>query len=98
MDFIGGVWYVCCGWLIIGALAGAFARQFMGRKDSPLVLDIVLGVAGAFIGGIIVGFLGFDDALDIGFGIGSLITALIGAMALLFIGGLLGIGGKRRKR
>lgn len=98
MDFIGGVWYYCCGWIIIGAIAGAFARQALGRRDSPLVLDIVLGIAGAFVGGIIVGALGFDDALNIGFGIGSLITAFIGAVVLLFIGGMLGIGKPRKRR
>lgn len=92
MDFIGGVWYLCCGWILVGAIAGAVARQVMGRRDAPLVLDIVLGVAGAFIGGIIVGWLGFDETLDIGFGIGSIITAFIGAAVLLFIGNFVGIG------
>lgn len=89
MDFIGGIWYYCCGWIIIGALAGGLARYILRRPDKSLVNDIVLGVIGAFVGGIVVGALGWSDSLDIGFGIGSLVTAIIGASILIFIGTLL---------
>ncbi|MGQ9886917.1 MAG: GlsB/YeaQ/YmgE family stress response membrane protein [Aggregatilineales bacterium] len=51
-------------------------------------MDVILGIVGAWVGGFILGLLGFRDALDIGFGIGSLITALIGAIVLISIGRL----------
>jgi uncharacterized membrane protein YeaQ/YmgE (transglycosylase-associated protein family) len=97
-EFIGGVWYVCCGWMIIGVIAGSLARNLMGSKDYPLPLDLLLGVGGAIAGGIIVGILGFDDQLDIGFGIGSLITATVGAMVLIWIGHTFFGTGSGRKR
>ncbi|MDX1991905.1 MAG: GlsB/YeaQ/YmgE family stress response membrane protein [bacterium] len=87
-EFIGGVWYFCCGWLIIGALAGMISRSLLGSRNQPLLNDILLGVAGAFIGGIVVGWLGWDDNLNIGFGIGSLVTAIIGAGVLILLGRL----------
>jgi uncharacterized membrane protein YeaQ/YmgE (transglycosylase-associated protein family) len=81
--------FACIGWIIIGFIAGALARRIMGSSDAPFVLDVILGIVGAWVGGFILGLLGFRDALDIGFGIGSLITALIGAIVLIFIGRLL---------
>lgn len=96
MEAIGGFlsWlimapFACIGWIIIGFIAGALARRIMGSSNAPFILDIILGVVGAWVGGFILGLLGFRDALDIGFGIGSLITALIGAVVLIFIGRLL---------
>lgn len=96
MDAIGSFisWLVtapfaCIGWIIIGFVAGALARRIMGSQDQPFVLDVILGIVGAWVGGFILGLLGFRDALDIGFGIGSLITALIGAIVLIFIGRLI---------
>ncbi len=94
MDFIGSVWYFCCGWIIIGALAGGLARYLLRRPDKSLVNDIILGVIGAFVGGIVVSVLGFGDNLDIGFGIGSLVTAIIGAAILIVLGDF--ITGRRR--
>jgi uncharacterized membrane protein YeaQ/YmgE (transglycosylase-associated protein family) len=100
MDAIGNFFswlitapFACIGWIIIGFIAGALARRLMGSTDAPFVLDVVLGIVGAWIGGFILGLLGFGDTLDIGFGIGSLITALIGAIILIFIGRL--IAGRR---
>jgi len=81
--------FACIGWIIIGFIAGALARRIMGSRDQPFITDVILGIVGAWVGGFILGLLGFRDALDIGFGIGSLITALIGAIVLIFIGRLI---------
>ncbi len=78
--------FACIGWIIIGFIAGALARRIMGSRDQPFITDVILGIVGAWVGGFILGLL---DALDIGFGIGSLITALIGAIVLIFIGRLI---------
>jgi uncharacterized membrane protein YeaQ/YmgE (transglycosylase-associated protein family) len=90
--FIEGVWFYCCGWIIIGGLAGGLARFILRRPDKNFISDLILGVIGAFIGGIVVGALGWDESLEIGFGIGSLITATIGAALLIFIGSLFSRG------
>ena len=47
--------------------------------------NIIVGIVGAFIGGLIFNLLGIAPGLGV---IGSLITALIGAIVLLFIIGL----------
>jgi uncharacterized membrane protein YeaQ/YmgE (transglycosylase-associated protein family) len=89
-DFISGIIaapFYCIGWIIIGLIAGALARRVMGSSGSA-VTDIVLGLVGAFIGGIVLGFLGFQNGriIEPGLGIGSIITALIGAIIVIAIG------------
>jgi uncharacterized membrane protein YeaQ/YmgE (transglycosylase-associated protein family) len=67
--------------LIIGIVAGWLAGQLMRGGGYGLVGDLVIGVIGAFLGGWLLGGLGiFAGGL-----IGSLITATIGAIVLLFL-------------
>ena len=73
------------GALILGALSGFLARALLpGKQEMGLVLTILLGLAGSFIG-----FLIFTELLGIGdedkFDLGGLIGAIIGAMLLLFV-------------
>ncbi|MBE2268399.1 MAG: GlsB/YeaQ/YmgE family stress response membrane protein [Anaerolinea sp.] len=89
---------LCIGWIIIGAVAGAVARQLLGRKDSPFLLDVILGLVGATIGGFIAGLLGLaPTAAETGIErvLINLVIAIVGAIVLLFIGQLLGIGRRR---
>lgn len=73
------------GALILGLVAGFIAKALMPGKDpGGLLVTILLGLAGAFIG-----FLLFTELLGIGdnevFDLGGLIGAVIGTMILLFI-------------
>ncbi|MGF6602806.1 putative membrane protein YeaQ/YmgE (transglycosylase-associated protein family) [Paraburkholderia sp. GAS448] len=69
-------------WLIIGAIAGWLAGVLVKGGGFGLIVDIIVGIVGAFIGGWLAGLLG----ITLGGGwIGSIITALIGAVILLFI-------------
>jgi uncharacterized membrane protein YeaQ/YmgE (transglycosylase-associated protein family) len=70
-------------WLIIiGAIAGWLAGQFMRGNGFGLLGDIVVGIIGAFIGGYLFRAVG----VEIGHGlIGSLIVAFVGAVLLLFV-------------
>jgi uncharacterized membrane protein YeaQ/YmgE (transglycosylase-associated protein family) len=71
------LWFV-----IIGAIAGWLAGQFMKGSGFGLLGDIVVGVIGAFLGGYLFRAVG----VSIGYGlIGSLIVAFVGAVLLLFI-------------
>lgn len=72
-------------WIIFGALAGWLASILVGENDRlGWIGNIVIGIAGAFIGGWIAGFLGVpQDANQ--FDLGSLIIAILGACLLLFI-------------
>jgi uncharacterized membrane protein YeaQ/YmgE (transglycosylase-associated protein family) len=79
------VWDII-GWLVIGALAGWIASMVMGRGGYGLVGDIVVGLIGAFIGGLIARLLniGGPSASD-PFSWVSLIFAIIGAIVLIAI-------------
>ncbi len=71
------LWFV-----IIGAIAGWLAGQFMKGSGFGLLGDIVVGIIGAFLGGWLFSFSG----VSLGGGlIGALIVAFIGAVVLLLI-------------
>ncbi|MBZ0281540.1 MAG: GlsB/YeaQ/YmgE family stress response membrane protein [Anaerolineae bacterium] len=78
----------CIVWIIIGVVAGALARRLMGSKDASWISDLILGLVGSFVGGFILGLFNIGD-IKIGLGIGSIITAVIGAVVLIFIGRLI---------
>jgi uncharacterized membrane protein YeaQ/YmgE (transglycosylase-associated protein family) len=64
--------------LIIGALAGWIAEKFT-KSDHGLLTNIIVGIAGAFIGGFLASMLGVSVR---GFW-GTLIAAIVGAMLLI---------------
>ncbi|AXF01210.1 GlsB/YeaQ/YmgE family stress response membrane protein [Paraburkholderia hospita] len=69
-------------WLIIGCIAGWLASVLVSGSGYGVLLDIVVGIVGAFIGGWLSGAL----HISLGSGwIGSTITAFIGAVILLFV-------------
>jgi uncharacterized membrane protein YeaQ/YmgE (transglycosylase-associated protein family) len=70
------------GWLVIGALAGWIAGKLMKGGGFGLVGNIIVGIVGAVVGGLVFDILGFE--MDDGF-VGSLITAVLGAVILLWI-------------
>jgi len=71
------LWFV-----IIGAVAGWLAGQFMKGSGFGLIGDIIVGIIGSFLGG----YLFRKVGLEIGHGlVGALIVAFIGAVLLLFI-------------
>jgi len=67
--------------LLIGIVAGWLAGQLMRSGGYGLVGDLIIGVIGAFIGGWLLGALG----IYAGGLIGSLLTATIGAVVLIFL-------------
>ena len=68
-------------WLIVGAIAGIGAALLVGGVG--LVGDIIVGIIGAFVGGWIFDKLGVDSPFG-GLG-GTIFTAFIGAVVLLFV-------------
>lgn len=71
--------------LIIGAIAGWLAGLIMKGSGYGLLINIILGIVGAFVGSWLFGELGISIASGL---LGSLITAVIGAVVVLFIAGL----------
>ncbi|AMO97050.1 transglycosylase associated family protein [Collimonas fungivorans] len=69
-------------WLIVGAIAGWLAGVLVKGGGFGVLIDIVVGIVGAFIGGWLAGILG----IQVGGGwIASIVTATVGAVILLFI-------------
>lgn len=75
-------------WIIFGALAGWIASILMGKnKKMGAIANIVTGIVGAFVGGYIMEFFGAEGVT--GFNLPSLVVAILGAIVLLYVLGLL---------
>jgi len=72
--------------IVIGLLAGALARLVVpGKQDISIVMTIVLGIIGSFVGGFL-GYLIFrKDAQDGFFQPSGIIGAFIGAVIVLLV-------------
>ena len=68
-------------WIIVGLIAGAVASRVVAGRGFGCLADIVVGVAGAFIGGFLLGAI-FNLHGAVGFW-GSIVVAFIGAAVLL---------------
>ncbi|MBN1312138.1 MAG: GlsB/YeaQ/YmgE family stress response membrane protein [Anaerolineae bacterium] len=72
-------------WIIIGAVAGWLASLVMKtNRKQGLLMDIIVGIVGAFIGGFVLNLLGVGGGVT-GLNLTSLLTAFIGAVILLAI-------------
>lgn len=73
-------------WLIIGGLAGAVAGFIVkGRKRGfGLIGNIIIGLIGALIGGVVFDFFSINVAGNIQFTANDLIAAIVGSLILLF--------------
>ncbi len=76
-------------WLILGLVAGWIASMIMGTNENqgPL-MDIILGIVGAFVGGFIFSLFGASGTT--GLNLYSVLVATLGAIALIAIGRALG--------
>jgi uncharacterized membrane protein YeaQ/YmgE (transglycosylase-associated protein family) len=73
-------------WIIFGALAGWIASMIM-KTDSGAMMDIIMGIVGAVVGGFIMNILGQSGVT--GFNLYSMIVAVIGAIVVIYIGRML---------
>ena len=71
------------GWLILGLISGFIASKIVNDSGQGLVLNIVLGVVGAIVGGFI--FSSFGGAPVTGFNLYSMFVSIIGAIVVLFL-------------
>jgi uncharacterized membrane protein YeaQ/YmgE (transglycosylase-associated protein family) len=72
-------------WIIFGLIAGAIAKFLMpGRDPGGCIITILIGIAGAVIGGFIAQAIGIGHGIQ-GFNFGSFAIAVLGAILLLAI-------------
>lgn len=70
-----------CLLLVVGAVAGWLAGLILQRRGFGLIGNLVIGVIGSFLGRFVVGLLGFGVRSTLA----GLITAVIGALLLLWL-------------
>ena len=80
MNLDPGSWLA---WIVVGLISGAVAARVVAGRGFGCVADIIVGVAGAIIGGYLLGAI-FHMTGTVGF-FGSIVVAFIGAAALLAV-------------
>jgi len=71
-------------WILVGLLAGLLAKLIMpGDDPGGIIVTVLIGVAGAFVGGLVVGLLGGTGVT--GFNVWSILIATLGAIILLAV-------------
>jgi uncharacterized membrane protein YeaQ/YmgE (transglycosylase-associated protein family) len=80
----GGLSMGIISWIILGLIAGFIASKILNRTGSGLILDLVLGMVGAAVGGFIFsGLFGMRGVT--GLNIWSILVSVIGAIVVLWI-------------
>jgi uncharacterized membrane protein YeaQ/YmgE (transglycosylase-associated protein family) len=70
-------------WIILGLVAGFIASKIVNHTGEGAILDIVLGIVGAVIGGFVFNAVGATGVN--GFNIWSMFVAVVGAVLLLVV-------------
>jgi uncharacterized membrane protein YeaQ/YmgE (transglycosylase-associated protein family) len=70
-------------WIILGLIAGFIGSKLVNRRGEGVVLDILLGIVGAFVGGWL--FTSFGRVGVTGLNLYSMVVAVIGAVVVLVI-------------
>jgi uncharacterized membrane protein YeaQ/YmgE (transglycosylase-associated protein family) len=70
-------------WIVLGLIAGFIASKTVNHTGEGVVLDIILGIVGALVGGWL--FQMFGLAGVTGLNIYSLLVAVVGAIVFLVI-------------
>jgi uncharacterized membrane protein YeaQ/YmgE (transglycosylase-associated protein family) len=68
-------------WVVFGLIAGFIASKIVNKSGEGAVLDIVLGVVGAVVGGFLFNLVGAPGVT--GFNVWSLVVSILGAIVLL---------------
>jgi uncharacterized membrane protein YeaQ/YmgE (transglycosylase-associated protein family) len=70
-------------WIVLGLIAGFIASKIVNKAGEGLLLDIVLGVIGAVVGGYL--FQTFGMAGVSGLNLYSILVAVVGAVVVLVV-------------
>jgi len=70
-------------WIILGLIAGFIGSKIVNKRGEGLILDIVLGIAGAIVGGWLFSLVGAAGVTGLNFY--SIFVAIIGSVVVLFV-------------
>ena len=68
---------------MLGLIAGFIGSKIVNKRGEGIVLDVVLGIVGAIVGGFL--FTGFGSAGVTGFNLWSMIVSIVGAIIVLLL-------------
>lgn len=71
------------GWIVLGLISGFIASKIVNKRGEGFLLDIVLGIVGAIVGGFV--FTLFGAAGVTGFNLYSMLVAVVGAVIILWL-------------
>jgi len=71
------------GWVVLGLIAGYIASRIVDHQGEGIFLDIVLGIVGALVGGLLFAFFGAHGVE--GFNLYSMLVAVVGAIVVLLV-------------
>jgi uncharacterized membrane protein YeaQ/YmgE (transglycosylase-associated protein family) len=71
------------GWIILGLIAGFIASKIVNKSGEGFILDVVLGVIGAVVGGFLFAQFGAEGVT--GLNLYSMLVAVIGAIVVLVV-------------
>ena len=71
------------GWIVLGLIAGFVASKIVNKEGEGVILDIVLGIVGAVVGGWLFAAFGAEGVT--GFNLYSMLVAVIGAIVVLVV-------------
>lgn len=70
-------------WIVLGLIAGFIGSKIVNKSGEGMIMDIVLGIVGAVVGGWLFNTIGHAGIT--GFNIYSMFVAVIGAVVVLLI-------------
>jgi len=71
------------GWIILGLIAGFIGSKIVNKTGEGFILDIVLGIVGAIVGGFIFSAVGSTGVT--GLNLWSMFVAVVGAIVVLLV-------------
>jgi len=81
-------------WIVLGLIAGFIGSKIINKTGEGILLDIVLGIVGAVVGGYLFTMCGGHGVT--GLNLYSLLVAVVGAMVVLFLYHLIRGGARGR--
>jgi uncharacterized membrane protein YeaQ/YmgE (transglycosylase-associated protein family) len=71
------------GWIVLGIISGFLASKVVNKRGEGLLLDMVLGIVGAVVGGWLFNTFGMPGVT--GFNLYSMLVAVLGAIVILVL-------------
>jgi len=71
------------GWIILGLIAGFIGSKIVNARGQGLILDIVLGIVGAIVGGFLFSLFGAGGVS--GLNLYSMLVAIVGSVVVLWV-------------